>query len=93
MKTLTDAKSTDIRVTKCVTKYGLAMEPSRRFCYFVATEPSISLFLSFMPTKALAPFSLHTPQKKPSFKPINDQFIVAGICRVQLNEPTLDFGQ
>jgi len=27
-----------------------------------ATEPSISLFLSFMPTKDLAPFSTHTPQ-------------------------------
>jgi len=33
----------------------------------------------FMPTKDLAPFSIHTPQK-PSCKPINEQFIVAGIC-------------
>jgi len=36
-------------------------------------------FFKFSPTKDLAPFSIHTPQK-PSFKPINYQFIVAGIC-------------
>jgi len=69
----------------------LATEPSRQFRYFVATEPLISLFLSFMPTKDLAPF-LYIPHKKPSFKPINDQFIVTGICWVQLNQPTFDFG-
>ena len=39
--------------------------------YFVATEPSISLF-HFYAHK-------HTPQK-PSFKWINGQFIVSGIC-------------
>jgi len=55
------------------------MEPSRRFRYFAATEPSISLLLSFMPIKDLAPFSIHT-QQKPSFKRINERFIVANIC-------------
>jgi len=74
-------------------RYFSAMEPSRWFRYFVAMEPSISLFLSFMPTKDLAPFSIHTPQK-PSSKPINDQFIVAAICWVQVSQPsqpTFDF--
>jgi len=37
-----------------------------------------------MPTKDLAPYSIDSPQK-PSFKPINDHFIVADICYVQLN--------
>jgi len=84
--------------TNLFTVNKLATEPSRRFPYFSATEPSrscrvhsISLFLSFLPTKDLSPFSIHTPQK-PSFKLMNDQFIVAGICWVQLNQPTLDFG-
>jgi len=40
------------------------MEPSRQFPYFSAMKPTISLFLSYMPTKDLAPFSIHTPQKK-----------------------------
>jgi len=35
-----------------------------------------SNFFKFMPTKDLAPFSIHTPQKKPFFKLINDHFIV-----------------
>ena len=38
-----------------------------------------SYFFKFMPTKDLAPF-LYIPHKKPSFKPINDHFIVADIC-------------
>jgi len=53
---------------------------------FVAKEitvPSkklhILLFLSvFAHKRHLAPFSIHTPQK-PSFKPINESLIVAGI--------------
>jgi len=52
---------------------------------------TVNFFVSFMPTKDLALFSIYTPQK-PSFKPINDQFTVAGICCIQRNQPTWDFG-
>jgi len=38
-----------------------------------------SNIFNFIPTKDLGPFSIHTPQK-PSFKVINDHFIVADIC-------------
>ena len=50
----------------------------------------VSLFSAH---KNLAPFSYTYPAKKPSFKLLNDQFILADICRVQLNQPTLDFGR
>ena len=40
---------------------------------------NVEKFLSFLPTKDLAAFSYTYPTKKPLFKPINDQVIVAGI--------------
>ena len=45
--------------------YVVAMEPSRRFRYFVAMEPSISFFLSFflLCPQDLTPF-LYTPHKQ-----------------------------
>jgi len=42
----------------------LAREPSRRFHYPAAAEPSISLFL-FMHTKDVAPFFYTYPTKTP----------------------------
>jgi len=53
-----------------------------KFYYQCMGNPQkFACFFHFSPTKDLAPFSIHGyPTKKPSFKPINDQFfIVAGI--------------
>ena len=47
----------------------------------------------FYAHKRCSPFFLYIPHKKPFFKPINDQLIVAGICWVQQNQPTLYFGR
>jgi len=49
-----------------------------KICIFLLFYLFIYLNL-FLPTKGLALFSIHTPQK-PSFKPINHHFIVAGMC-------------
>jgi len=46
---------------------ALATEPSRRFRYFEATEPSISLFLLFYAHKRPSPLFYIYPTKKPSF--------------------------
>ena len=57
----------------------------------VAKEITVpSNFFKFSPTKDLAPFSLHSPQK-PSFKAINYQFIVADI--IMLSTPNLQSDQ
>jgi len=64
---------------------------SRHVMHMAAVSTQFACFFYDSPTKDLAPFSLHTPQKA-SFKLINDQFIVAGICWVQLNQPSLNFG-
>jgi len=45
--------------------------------YFPSAK--ICLFLSLRAHKRSGPFSIHTPQKHPSFKPKNDQFVVAGV--------------
>jgi len=45
--------------------------------------------LTFWPQKPSSFFYTY-PTKNPSFKQINDQFIVTGICWVQLNQPMLD---
>jgi len=57
--------------------------------YFLSAK--ICLFLSVFMHKRPSPFFYTYPTKKPSFKLINDQFIVVGICYVQLNQPTSDF--
>jgi len=52
---------------------------------------SICLFLSLFARKRPSSFFHTSPQKTPSFKPINDQFIVASICSVYLNQQMFDF--
>jgi len=62
------------QVTKCTSKrYAIVNTVSKDYII-------VGKFLSFLPTKDLAPFSYTYPTKKLSFKPINDQFVVAGIC-------------
>jgi len=59
------------------------------FCRYGTANFPVSFFYAH---KRPSPLFLYIPHKKPSFKPTNDQFIVASICWVQLNQPTLDFG-
>jgi len=64
-----------IVVMKFTGRHWLALAPSN-----VQSSPrEFACSFQFSPTKDLAPFSIHTPQK-PYFKPINNQFIVADIC-------------
>jgi len=60
-------------------------------CYGYETVNFLVSF--FYACKRPSPFFYPYPAKKPSFKPTNDRFIVAGICSVQINQPTLDFGR
>jgi len=48
-------------------------------CYYQCVKSSTICLFQYSLTKDLAPF-LCIPHKKPSFKPTNNQFIVADIC-------------
>jgi len=66
----------DFKTTAVAVRTGY--KPSRRFRYFEATEPSISLFLLFYAHERPSPFFIHTPQKNRLLM-INDQQLLAAV--------------
>jgi len=61
--TVSSARSGECYFATVLFTNKVAMELSRRFRYFAATELSISLFLSFMPTRLSLFFYTYSTKK------------------------------